>query len=147
VLLTKKTYVPAPTQAAIEDLGHPKLIAVGSNVVISDALYAQLGCIERLGGQSRYDTAKAVAQYGLAHGFSDGELIVTTGQNFPDALVSGVVSAKHGCPIMLVNSAGLPSATADYISEHPNLQSITVVGSAKAISEEVENQIVDQLVY
>lgn len=147
VLLVRRSYIPTPTAAAIEALGNPQLIAVGSSKVISDDLYRSVGCKQRLWGAMRYDTAKAVADFGLKHGFTASEVIVTSGLNFPDALVSGVVSAKHGSPILLT-STSLPDATDRFISDHHGeIKDVTVVGSSKAVSQDVENQLVDALTY
>ena len=118
---------------------------MGSNEVISDAIYDQLGCDDRLAGPTRYETAKGVADYGLANGFDASEVIVTSGTNFPDALVSGVVSAKHGSPILLT-SLGLPDATGRFLYQHRDeILDVTVVGSSKAVSQSVEDEIVDTL--
>ncbi|HEY3317896.1 MAG TPA: cell wall-binding repeat-containing protein [Coriobacteriia bacterium] len=147
VLLVKKTYAPPATQAAFDDLGHPALIAVGGESVVSAALYNSLGCVDRISGSTRYGTAKEIAMYALEHGFGTGELIVTTGVNFPDALVSGVVAAKRTSPVLLANTE-LPDDTSWYIGNYKSdIKKITVVGSSKAVSQNVEDQIIDQLVW
>lgn len=146
VLLVKRTYVPSPTQAAFEDLGHPALIALGDDKAISNELYASLGCVQRLAGKDRYETAKKVAEYAVGHGFDADEIIVTTGLSFPDALVSGVVSAKRESPILLAKDS-LPQYSADFINDHQDeIRRITVVGSSRSVSQGVEDQIVDELV-
>jgi putative cell wall-binding protein len=144
VLLTRKSYIPTPTLAAIEDLGHPALVAVGSESVIDASVYDALGCKDRLAGATRYETAREVADYGLSHaGFDTGNVIVTTGVNFPDALVAGAVSARNGDPILLANTT-LPDASAGFIGDHrAGIRGITVVGSSKAVPQDVEDQIVD----
>jgi putative cell wall-binding protein len=147
VLLLKRDTVPTATAEALTALGNPKLVAIGDKYSISDAVYAQLGCVARLAGANRYETAAEVAEYALGCGFDPSEIIVTTGKTFPDALVSGVVSAKHTAPILLV-SDDLPDPAAGFIGAHQDeIRDITVVGSARSVSEGVEDAIVDALVW
>ncbi|HEX7195201.1 MAG TPA: cell wall-binding repeat-containing protein, partial [Candidatus Limnocylindria bacterium] len=65
--------------------------------------------IERYAGADRYATAAQVSSRTFAPGVPVA--YVATGINYPDALAGGAAAARNGGPVLLVGSAGVPTAT------------------------------------
>lgn len=73
--------------------------------------------INRLAGVDRFQTAKAIAEQFNSETVQD--VILTTGNNFPDALSVSVLAAKLSAPILLVNNKAESSSEAfNYITQH-----------------------------
>ncbi len=70
----------------------------------------------RYGGADRFDTATIIANLGLGN---PGTVFLTTGTNFPDALVSGVAAAKVHGAVVLTAGGVTPTVSADYLQAHP----------------------------
>ncbi|MHB1137045.1 MAG: cell wall-binding repeat-containing protein, partial [Coriobacteriia bacterium] len=86
----------------------------GTNVVptsVQTALGAKYGV--RLAGAGRYETAIAVAEYGVAtHGMGWNNLGLATGESFPDALCAGPLLGKNNSVLLMTTTASLYPATA-----------------------------------
>ncbi len=73
---------------------------------------------------------------------SGTSVILTTAENYPDALVAASASVKIGAPILVVSSEGL---TDELKNEIASLQpeTIYIIGGPEAISDDVETELVD----
>ncbi|CAA7599601.1 Putative cell wall binding repeat 2 [Acididesulfobacillus acetoxydans] len=71
------------------------------------ALAAGAGSIVRLGGTDRYATAEQVAATVKGHG--TGNVVLTIGYNFPDALSAGTLAAEKSAPILLLDRTAAAS--------------------------------------
>lgn len=94
------------------------------------------GRVTRLSGQTRYDTAVAVA------GTADGAeaVFITTGLSPSDALAAGPVAGQLDAALLLADANGLSSAT---LSEIRRLGATTayVIGGPNAVPGVVESQL------
>jgi putative cell wall-binding protein len=141
ILLVQKNVIPAATQAELNRLNPAKIFLLGGTGVISDAVKNQLdsdfGTVTRLWGANRYATAAAVA----VNDFNTAaEVIIATGENFPDALGGGAAGAHAGDPILLVQLNALPSETEGQL-DRLNPSKIKLLGGTGVISTAVENTI------
>ncbi|NLI93089.1 MAG: cell wall-binding repeat-containing protein [Peptococcaceae bacterium] len=90
----------------------------------------------RLSGQSRIETAVAIAQEGWPTGAET--IILTRDDNYPDALTGTPLSKKLDAPLLFTNTRTLTPATAAEITRlKPN--KIVILGGAGAVSQEIEN--------
>lgn len=94
---------------------------------------------ERVTGGNRYDTAAQIALRNFTGPVAAA--VVTSGEQFPDALVSGPLAASNGeKPLLLVRPNEVPSETrAALLSLLP--RHIIVVGGEAAVSQEVFLQL------
>lgn len=140
LLLTKEDALPSATAAALEDLDPRKVVIVGGQDVVSQAVEQQVRQVTgttpvRAAGADRWATAAALFSYsGTALG-SD-QVIVATGLDFPDALASG----QLGAPVVLTKPDQLPSVARSVIARY---DAATVVGGTQALSTDVELGIQD----
>lgn len=94
---------------------------------------------ERLSGNNRYATAKAIANYGWT---SSEYVIIAQGENFPDALCSVPLAKKYNAPILLTTKDTLTKEVEDEIKRLAP-SNIIIVGGEGSISIKVEEYIKD----
>ena len=88
----------------------------------------------RLGGSNRYETNVLTLK---AVGIKNKELLVCTGTDFPDALISSAT----GRPIMIVNPVtGLTESQKKLLKDN-KVKSVTIIGSASSVPAKVETQL------
>lgn len=156
VLLSTGSSIPASTTAAIQDLGITDVVVVGGTNAVSPAAYSAIASIvgsentTRVAGTDRYDTARAIAQWGIDHeGMSGYSMTLCSGENFPDALSAAVMSYWTESPLLLTpratlspsvtrfmdaNGTGTPN-TYDHMAPSLQGQPSWCVGGASAISD------------
>ena len=95
----------------------------------------------RLAGQDRFQTARIIAEQFNADTVQD--VILTSGNNFPDALAASVLAKKLNAPILLVDSQVQGSTEAfNYISEHLSKKgTVHIIGGVGVISADFEAQL------
>ncbi len=143
LLLTAKSSVPASTTAAITDLGITNVVVVGSETVVDAAAYAELealvgaGNVERVSGDNRYQTAYALAEWGVMNaGMSPTGMTLVSGQNFPDGMSAGPISWWTGYPLLLTRSDSLALEVEDYMDEYGPFSEISyLIGGSSAVSD------------
>ncbi len=148
ILLVDTTNLPEPTRAALDDLGITAATLVGGEAAVSAAVQAAIAAegvtVERLGGRTRYETAGLLAQASLDAGMSAAGSWIASGENFPDALVTGPAAAKADGVLMLVHPADLdnsPPARAYLEGNAGDIEQVFLLGGPGAISPNVEAQI------
>jgi putative cell wall-binding protein len=94
--------------------------------------------IRRLYGDDRYETAAALARDGWTTG-SD-TIVLTSGENWPDALAAGPAAGAYGYPILLTRRDSLPLATADALREL-GARSLILIGGPAVIGEGLEQTL------
>ncbi|HBI57422.1 MAG TPA: hypothetical protein DDY38_11400 [Firmicutes bacterium] len=139
ILLTNPVNLSAVTQAEIGRLGATNVIILGGIGAVSQEIEDQLVesglTVERIGGKNRFETAALIAAKVIEEAPIDTAVIVY-GHNFPDALAAAPWAAAAGYPILMVNTAAIPTATQDFLTEN-NIENTCVVGGTGVISAEV----------
>lgn len=97
---------------------------------------------QRLFGNNRYDTAKAIAvsyDTGIIN-----NVVIASGLNFPDALSGNILAKKLNAPILLVGLTPNESPeTFDYIKNHLTpYGNIYILGGPGAVNESIVNELV-----
>jgi|GEM_PF-3449235 len=137
--------IPTATQSAMDELGITDTVVLGGEFTVSEDVWNLLPSPERLSGESRYDTAKAIADYALddaGAGFTAEEVFVATGSSFPDALGAGVLAAMKGAPMVLTDAA-VHTATRDFLTENAaSIERLSIIGGPAAVSSVAERTLV-----
>lgn len=114
VLMSKTDDVPDVTMDWIADQGITSVVVVGGASVVGedalDELRSAVGTanVEVLAGETRYETARLVAQYGVdQYGMRDTTCQLVSGEAFPDALASAAMSAMTEAPTLLTKPGAL----------------------------------------
>ncbi len=134
------------TLAAIKDGGFTNIEIVGGDGVVSvdvEKMFGEGVSVERLAGQTRYDTSAQVASFCLAKGMSLTAAAVASGANFPDALSGGALCGANMSVLLLVGEAEADYTPALSLLESGkfSLGNCYVLGGDAAISDELYAKI------
>ena len=136
--------VPAATRAELERLRPQVVRVVGGPVSVGDDVLRELQrlvpSVQRVEGADRYATAARVASTEFAD--DADEVVIASGEAFPDALAGGAAGAAVGSPLLLTGRDQLPPATRDALAQlRPHR--ITLVGGTAVVSTQVQQQLED----
>lgn len=127
VLLTRANAMPAETKAEIERLGAKKVIVVGGQDSVADAILKDYS-VERLTGADRFETAANVAE---RIGYK-GNVVLVNSEKASDALVMTSVGIKNNAPILFVEENSAPAATINAVKDM-NVETAYVGGGENSI--------------
>ncbi len=97
VLYVEKDSIPTETQAALTSLGIKETLVIGGPSVVSEDVKGQLPSAKRLGGETQYDTSKAVVAESKERGLPSNVVYAADGEQPMDsALLGGVVARATG---------------------------------------------------
>ncbi len=137
ILLTTKNKLPSETLEELQRLNVQEVYLLGGKAAIAESVENELaeivGEINRIGGADRFETAAQIASY-----LPSSKAVVANGRNFPDALAVAPYAAKQGIPIVLTDTATLPSSTKKVTDQKSKT---IVVGSYGVISAKVEEKL------
>jgi putative cell wall-binding protein len=112
-------------------------LVVGLFAAVGTA-HAIPGSVTRVFGDNRYETAVAISQ--RINPPIGSAVVVTTGENYPDALAAGALAAKVGGVVLLVRPTSVPAVTlAEAVRIDPS--TIYFVGGPAAMSSAVRGQL------
>lgn len=148
ILLTDSKALPAAVATEIGRLNADRVIIIGGESAVSASVATAVGKlagieqVERLSGANRYATARLVARRAVqAQGAEfDGTAIITTGDNFPDALAGSPVAAHTGWPIYLMGNSSFDPGTADQLAAD-GVTKVYLLGGTSALPTLVETTI------
>lgn len=133
VLLTAGATLPEATRAYIADREGATRYAVGGPAAQADPPATPLL------GEDRYATAVAVADEFFDDPASAG---VASGEDFPDALLGGVLMGRLGGPMLVTSPSGLNEATHLWLRGHADeLANVYLFGGPLGLSDPVEDEI------
>jgi putative cell wall-binding protein/Tol biopolymer transport system component len=135
ILLVGGNDVPPSTAAELARLAPQRIVILGGPEAVPswvEDAFAQVAPVERLAGPNRYSTAAAVA----ARVPAGDTAYLATGENHPDALVSGAAAAATGSPLLLVTAKAIPEPT-DVALGQRQVAHIHVVGGSAAVHDTV----------
>lgn len=93
--------------------------------------------VKRLSGNDRYSTSIAISKEGWTN--SD-YAILTSGENYPDALSAAPLAKKYNCPIILTSKYSLSDdITAEL--KRLNVKEVLVLGGSGVISTNIDSQL------
>lgn len=147
MLLTAQATLPAHTSLALDELQPQRVVIFGGPAAIAPEVEQELQARQiittRLGGFTRTDTARIVAEYFVEQGLLGAETgILARGNAFPDAVTAGVLSGQRGVPILLsATSQVLSDETRAWFSAHcDTITVLQVVGGTDAVSIAMANE-------
>lgn len=134
--------LPAVVRTELERLSPAVVHVVGGSSAVGDDVVRQLaplatGGVQRVQGADRYETAAAVATTAFP---SASEVVLASGQDFPDALAAGSAGAALGSPLLLTERATLPAATREVLTALAPAR-ITLVGGPAVVTPDVQQQL------
>lgn len=144
ILLTPSNALPDVVAAALAALGPTRVVALGGTGAVAERVLEEAAAAvgsgtatDRISGSDRFATAAAIAA--AMDTTASDTVYLATGRNFPDALAGG--PASMGAPILLVEPAALPPATAQALAAIQPTHVVALGGQA-AVSDDVLDQAV-----
>jgi hypothetical protein len=157
IMLVQPAALPAPVADAIDVLnisagtvlGDTRSVSASTKAAIDAVLAANGGIFPtgRLGGSNRYETARLIANYGLAAAWVDLDTLgVAIGTKFPDALGGGAALGYYGSPVLLTSGTTLSPATNTFLADHRyEIGRLDVFGDSTSVSNSVMNTILSKI--
>jgi putative cell wall-binding protein len=118
LLLSHPEYVSESTAEAIARLDPKEIVVVGGPAALSDDVVTSLAAgrpWSRIAGTDRFATASKLADAAVAAGASSTDVLIVTGQNFPDALAAGPIAVARGGLLLLTGQDRVPGDTAAWL--------------------------------
>lgn len=142
MLLTPQDRLASPTADAIAALGITDTVVLGGTGAVSDDVYVLLPSPERVAGIDRYATSRGIADRMVGEGtLSFGDIGISRGDLFPDALAAGAYMAAGGGPLLLAPTALDAAGAAWLASRGPQVAHLTAFGGPAAVSYGLENSV------
>lgn len=148
LLLTPPDALADEVAAEIARLGATRVTLLGGEQALSTTVaraaadIAGVGTVERVAGQSRYDTASALAAAAAGGLAATGTVYVVngagdgTGRSWADAAAASGLTAFLRAPSLLVTGASVPPATREALAALEP-ERITIVGGEAAVGPDV----------
>ncbi|EET86152.1 putative cell wall binding repeat 2-containing protein [Clostridium carboxidivorans P7] len=135
ILLAKGSTLGDKTYSELKRLKVQHVFIVGGAAVITPSVESTMKNMgittERLSGQDRNETSAAVAEkIG-----TDNGVILTTDNDFTDALSIAPIAARYQMPIVLMPKDGIPGSVEKFMAGK-NISKTYIIGGANVISED-----------
>ncbi|WP_448941418.1 cell wall-binding repeat-containing protein [Microcella sp.] len=145
LLLTPTASMPAVVIAELQRLDPARVVIVGGTGAVSAAVRSQItgalpdAIVDRLGGASRYETARLVVQDAFP---GVDSVYVATGRNFPDALAAAAAAVRRGAAVMITDG-NAPTLGADALAvvQPDAVTSVYIAGGTGAVSAGIQTQL------
>ncbi|WP_051254665.1 cell wall-binding repeat-containing protein [Halobacillus kuroshimensis] len=120
------------------DLGDGSTYYLGTGAELLNA------SAERIWGVDRYWTAANIAKYGDADRYPSENVVLATGEDFPDALAGAPLAEHLDAPILLTRDDKLPGITEQVMNSF-DTEKVTILGGTGAVSTDVETYLENDL--
>ncbi|HEX9890418.1 MAG TPA: PQQ-dependent sugar dehydrogenase [Nitriliruptorales bacterium] len=146
ILLVQPDGVPVATDEALADLGADIVTVIGGTTAVPPEVAEDLavGTVQRIGGATRYDTARLVADATAGLGASLDTVLAATGADFADGLAAGPAAVHLGGVLTLVHPMHLADSphAHDWFADHAAvIGDIVVAGGPAAVAPDVLDQL------
>ncbi|MDQ3973264.1 MAG: cell wall-binding repeat-containing protein [Actinomycetota bacterium] len=148
ILLVDTQTLPSATSDALRELNVTAATIAGGIVAVSDdvadAVEDEGVTVDRVAGETRYETARALADVAIEAGMSPTSSWLASGENWPDALVTGPAAAKADGILMLVHPTDLDNSppAREYVTKYrATIEQLFLMGGSAAITDRVEQQL------
>jgi len=145
ILLVSGSSVPDSVMKQILDLGATRIYILGGTAAVSSSIEYELTSknftVERIWGQTRYETAVEVAKALMDITGPSTEAFVVSGENYPDALAISPVASLYGAPIVYSNKKGSIDSGSAALLAASGADTAYVIGGTAAISDLVRSNL------
>lgn len=135
ILLTDPNKMDPSAMGEIKRLGVTNVIIIGGEGAVSgeieDLLKSEGMQVERIWGSDRYETSAEIAR----RVGTSGSIVLTTGENFPDALSISAPAAMKGMPILLSQKNNIPQKVKQFIDDNGQINKTYIIGGRGVISD------------
>ncbi|GEM_PF-1886443 len=143
LLLTKRDTIPTATIEAIRSIMPQEVLIIGGTAAIATSIESRINLETRyiptrLHGADRYETARVIADFSRARNMGPERIVVSSGEDFPDALTGGWLAARYNAILAMTKTDRVPPATMELMMDyHPYITDTYVIGGPSAIDATV----------
>ncbi len=150
ILLTRsEPALSFETRTALTAISAEEVLIAGGPAAVADHIMLELRGVggikrvDRIHGPTRYETAAAVAGYGLKFHWVGTDVVgVATGLDFADALSGGAAAGARGGVLLLTTTHRLPAPSETFLTaKSGRIPSVNVYGGPVAVAESVVEDI------
>lgn len=138
ILLTDASDKPsADLTATLTELGAKNIYIVGGKGVVTEAMEKELAKnykVERIGGNSRYETNAEIAKKVIAETKAEKAILVNGQDGYADALSVASVAATKGYPVIFGNKNNVPTVVKDAVKD---VKEVLAVGGEGVLPDAV----------
>lgn len=140
----------AATLETIRDKGFKRVIIVGGTSVVSPEVEQTLSAwgianVERVAGETSYDTSLQLAQKLLSMGLRANNMGIATGLDYLDALCGAALCGRYDSVIVLADDTNSSAVETFMDQNRMAIKSYAIFGGNAAVGEDTERTIVDTL--
>lgn len=143
LLLTTADVLPASVEGELRRLGPDRIVVVGSEADVSDAVVERLGTLApdvlRIGGPDDATTSAAVSRSTFTTSVT---AFLATSASFPDGLTGAAYAGALPAPLMLVGRDVVPDAVKCELVRL-GVENVVVLGGRQAVSDRVVAEVRD----
>lgn len=138
------------TLETIRSKGFKRVIIVGGTSVVSPEVEQTLSAwgianIERVAGETSYDTSLQLAQKLLSMGLRANNMGIATGLDYLDALCGAALCGRYDSVIVLADDTNSSAVETFMAQNRMAIKSYAIFGGNAAVGEDTERTIVDTL--
>lgn len=140
----------AATLETIRDKGFKRVIIVGGTSVVSPEVEQTLSAwgianVERVAGETSYDTSLQLAQKLLSMGLRANNMGIATGLDYLDALCGAALCGRYNSVIVLADDTNSSAVETFMAQNRMAIKSYAIFGGNAAVGEDTERTIIDTL--
>lgn len=140
ILLTNGKTLTKETIAELTRLKAKEVLLIGGKGSMNEDIANKVKELklksERISGANRYETAGAIMDKLNTLGAGSKNIILASGENYPDALSAGNIASSDSTPILLVKKNAIPQVLKSKV-EDSKIGKILVIGGSNSVSNEV----------
>lgn len=138
------------TLETIRSKGFKRVIIVGGTSVVSPEVEQTLSAwgianVERVAGETSYDTSLQLAQKLLSMGLRANNMGIATGLDYLDALCGAALCGRYNSVIVLADDTNSSAVETFMAQNRMAIKSYTIFGGNAAVGEDTERTIIDTL--
>jgi putative cell wall-binding protein len=120
-------------------LGGEQAVRVPVALAAAEAAGLSPGAVERIAGENRYETAALIAS---RISTESPEVMLVSGESFPDALSASAHAAEATSPILLTKADTIPAPAAAFLLDNDTaIDEITIVGGGAVVTPAIEQEL------
>ncbi|GAE01846.1 amidase [Clostridium botulinum B str. Osaka05] len=140
IFMSNSDKLPNEIKDIIKDISPTKAFIIGGEGVIGNSIVDELknivsslnkDDIERVDGKNRYETSLNVCR---KFNLSSDTAVITSGENFPDALSGSALASKMDAPIILTDGVNV-SKQKEYLDDN-NYKNLILLGGTGVVNTE-----------
>ena len=136
------------TLELIKRKGFSHVYIIGGTSVVSADVEQQLasagvGDVQRIAGNTQYDTSGLLANHFLSCGLSANNLAIATGWGYEDALCGAALCGKQKSILLLADDSNFSTVNTIVASHSSEIQRYYVFGGKSVVGENVVTRLKD----